>query len=562
MAGLILIYLCLPLAPPEQPLTTQILSADGEVISLLFRENRQPIPLPMIPQFLQEAFLAVEDHRFYQHNGFSPVSFCRAVYHNMFVRKGLQGFSTITQQVAKNGYLTAEKLCSGRSKNCSSPSGWSYITAKMRSRTVPEPNLFWPRRVWGENRGTYLFWLTLSDLNRIEWALLTAYRKAPPSTRLTLTRKVPASGLRLFSSAWWMSATSLPRRRRDSERTAPSTRSETDPKQAHYFLDYVLAETEDILRLSKDQIQSSGLRIETTLSLPLQQAAEEALKSGLSPIQQDLQPQGALIAADPRTGAILALVGGTDYFKTPFNRALKAYRQPGSAFKPFVYLAALEAGYNLSSTVACQVLSLPTDTGMYQPRDYGSKPYHQRDMTLREALAVSCNIVAVSLHYRLGINPTINLARRLGITSPLAENLSLALGTSEVTPFELLQAYLPQAGQGQSTPRWAGQRIYNAQGRLIWERKPRMRQVLDPRLAFLITSVLEDALRPGGTAAGISNRLRRPAAGKTGTTQDNRDAWFIGYTPELLAVVYLGDDHNKPLPAGSGALAARSGLTL
>ena len=558
MAGLILIYLCLPLAPPEQPLTTQILSADGEVISLLFRENRQPIPLPMIPQFLQEAFLAVEDHRFYQHNGFSPVSFCRAVYHNLFVRKGLQGFSTITQQVAKNGYLTAEKTLLRKIKELFLALRMELHYSKDEILELYLNQIYFGHGAFGVKTAAHTYFgLPLSDLNRIEWALLAGLPKGPalysPYLNEEGARQRIKTVLQRMVDVGYISAAEKEEILNEPLRLPGLKQT---PKQAHYFLDYVLAETEDILRLSKDQIQSSGLRIETTLSLPLQQAAEEALKSGLSPIQQDLQPQGALIAADPRTGAILALVGGTDYFKTPFNRALKAYRQPGSAFKPFVYLAALEAGYNLSSTVACQALSLPTDTGMYQPRDYGSKPYHQRDMTLREALAVSCNIVAVSLHYRLGINPTINLARRLGITSPLAENLSLALGTSEVTPFELLQAYLPLAGQGQTTPLWAVQRIYNAQGRLIWERKPRMRQVLDPRLAFLITSVLEDALRPGGTAAGISNRLRRPAAGKTGTTQDNRDAWFIGYTPELLAVVYLGDDHNKPLPAGGGALAA------
>lgn len=558
VAGLVLLVLCLPLAPPEQPITTQILSAEGDIISLLYRENRQPIPLSATPQFLQEAFLAVEDHRFYHHNGFSPVSFCRALYHNLFVREGLQGFSTITQQVAKNGYLTAEQTLIRKIKEL-------FLALRMELHYTKEEilemylnQIYFGHGAFGVKTAalTY-FGLPLAELNRIEWALLAGLPKGPALYSPYLSREGALQRIKIvlqrmvtvgyISEADKAEILTEPLRLPGLEQT---------PKQAHYFLDYVLEETEDILHLSKDQIQSSGLCIETTVSLPMQKAAEEALKNGLSPIQQNLQPQGALIAADPQTGAITALVGGTDYHKTPFNRALKAYRQPGSAFKPLVYLAALEAGYNLSSTVPCQTLSLPTDTGMYQPRDYGSKPYHQRDLTLREALAVSCNIVAVTLHYRLGITPTINLARRLGITSPLPENLSLALGTSEVTPFELLQAYLPLAGHGQSTPLWAVKRIYNAQGRLIWERKPRARQVLDSRLAFLVTSVLEDALRPGGTAAGISNRLRRPAAGKTGTTQDNRDAWFIGYTPQLLAVVYLGDDQNKPLPAGGGALAA------
>ncbi len=558
MAGCVLVFLCLPLAPPEQPVTTQILSADGEVISLLFRENRQPVPLSAIPPFLQKAFLAVEDHRFYQHNGFSPVSFCRAVYHNLFVRQGLQGFSTITQQVVKNGYLSAEKTLLRKIKELFLALRMELHYSKDEILELYLNQIYFGHGAFGvQTAAQTYFGLPLAELNRIEWALLAGLPKGPalysPYLNEEGARQRIKTVLQRMVTVGYITDAEKEEILQEPLRL-PGLKQNT--KQAHYFLDYVLAETEEILRLSRDEIQSSGLRIETTLSLPMQQAAEEALKNGLSPIQQNLQPQGALIAADPRNGAIRALVGGTDYLKTPFNRALKAYRQPGSAFKPFVYLAALEAGYHLASTVPCQALSLPTDKGMYQPRDYGNNPYHQRDLTLREALATSCNIVAVSLHYRLGITPTINMARRLGITSPLPENLSLALGTSEVTPFELLQAYLPLAGQGQSTPLWAVQRIYNAQGKLIWERKPRTRQVLDPRLAFLVTSVLEDALRPGGTAAGISNRLRRPAAGKTGTTQENRDAWFIGYTPQLIAVVYIGDDQNKPLPAGGGALAA------
>jgi 1A family penicillin-binding protein len=558
VAGCLLLILCLPLAPPDQPVTTRILSAEQEVISLLYQENRQLATLAEVPSFLQQAFLAVEDHRFYEHNGFSPVSFGRAVYHNLFVREGLQGFSTITQQVAKNGYLSAEKTLIRKLKELFLALRLELHYSKAQILELYLNQIYFGHGAFGVKTAalTY-FGRPLPELNRLELAMLAGIPKGPALYSPYLNREAAATRIETVL-ARMVTVGYLTTAEKDTilqeQIRLPGLKKA--PKQALYFLDYALEEAGTILKISKEQIQSLGLTIETTLSLPMQKAAEEALQNRLAPLQKDLQPQGALIAADPNTGEIKALVGGTDYYKTPFNRGLKAYRQPGSAFKPFVYLAALESGYTLASTIPCREVSFPTETEAYQPRDYGEKHYHNRDLSLREALSTSCNIVAVTLHQRLGIKPTINLARRLGITSSLEPNLSLALGTSEVTPFELLQAYLPIANGGKATPLYAVERIYNAQGKVIWERKPRFRQVLDERLAFLITSVLQDTLGPGGTAAGIRATLRRPAAGKTGTSQENRDAWFVGFTPDLAAVVYLGDDLNKPLPAGGGSLAA------
>ncbi|NLC52354.1 MAG: PBP1A family penicillin-binding protein [Firmicutes bacterium] len=555
----LLVILCLPLAPPEQPVTSRVLSAEGEIIGLLYRENRELASLSEIPIFLQQAFLAVEDHRFYQHNGFSPVSFGRAVYHNLFVREGLQGFSTITQQVAKNCYLSAERTLIRKFKEL-------FLALRLELHYTKEEilelylnQIYFGHGAFGVKTAalTY-FGRPLSALNRAELALLAGLPKGPGHYSPYLNREAATARLQtVLARMVKVGILSAAEREEILREPLRLPGLKKTPRQALYFLDYALEEASRILNISKEQIQNLGLTIETTLSLPTQKAAEEALHNHLAPLQRDLQPQGALIAADPTSGAVKALVGGTDYYKTPFNRSTNAFRQPGSAFKPFVYLAALEAGYTLASTIPCRAVSFPTsETESYEPRDYGSHPYHNRDLTLREALATSCNIVAVTLHQRLGIKPAINMARRLGIASALPQNLSLALGTAEVAPFELLQAYLPLANRGKSAPLHTVQRIYNAEGKMIWERKTRPRQILDERLAFLITSVLEDAIGPGGTAAGVRATLQRPAAGKTGTSQGNRDAWFVGFTPDLAAVVYLGDDQNKPLPAGGGSLAA------
>ncbi|NLM36515.1 MAG: PBP1A family penicillin-binding protein [Firmicutes bacterium] len=555
----LLVILCLPLAPPEQPVTSRVLSAEGEVIALLYRENRELATLAEIPPFLRQAFLAVEDHRFYQHNGFSPVSFGRALYHNLFVREGLQGFSTITQQVAKNCYLSAERTLIRKLKELFWALRLELHYSKDEILELYLNQIYFGHGAFGVKTAalTY-FGRPLSALNRAELAMLAGLPKGPGLYSPYLNREAATRRLQTVLARMVAVGAISPEEQEDilqEPLRLPGLKK--TPRQALYFLDYALEEAGRILNISKEQIQNLGLTIETTLSLPVQTAAEEALQNRLAPLQKDLQPQGALIAADPASGAIKALVGGTDYYKTPFNRGTSAFRQPGSAFKPFVYLAALETGYTLASSIPCRTVSFPTtETEAYQPHDYGSQPYHNRDLTLREALATSCNIVAVTLHQRLGIKPTINMACRLGIVSAMPENLSLALGTSEVTPFELLQAYLPLANGGKAVPLHAVQRIYNAEGKMIWERKTRPRQVIDERLAFLITSVLQDVVGPGGTAAGVRATLQRPAAGKTGTTQGNRDAWFVGFTPDLAAVVYLGDDQNKPLRAGGGSLAA------
>lgn len=557
-AGVLLVALCLPPGAPSQPLTTQILDEENEVISVVFEENRQPVSLSEVPVFLRQAFLSVEDHRFYSHNGISPTSLLRAAYHNLFIRRGTQGGSTITQQLVKNGYLSAERSLLRKIKEI-------FLAWKMELHYSKDAifemylnQIYFGHGAYGlKTAAQTYFGRPLSELNRAEMALLAGVTKGPalysPYLHPEAARRRIKVVLERMRIVGYLSSAEVNEVLGEPLRLPGPPRL---PRQALYFLDYVLEETAKILRVPKDQIQSMGLRIETTLSLPMQKAAEESFQKRLIPLQRNLQPQGALIAVNPRTGEIKALVGGTDYFQTPFNRAINARRQPGSAFKPFVYLAALEAGYTLASTIPCRPLALETPSGEYRPTDYGLKAYHNRELTLREAIAESCNIVAVTLHHRLNTTPTIEMARRLGIKSHLPANPSLALGTAEVTPLELIEAYLPIANGGRAVTPWAIKRIYNGAGKLIWQRKDRSRQVLDPRLSFIITSALQDTLRPGGTAGEAGRNLKFTAAGKTGTSQDNRDAWFVGYTPDLAAVVYIGHDRNQPLPGSGGQLAA------
>lgn len=561
-AFVLLVFLCLPPGKPIQPLTTRVVSDDQTLISLLFEENREPISLSEAPLFLQQAFLSVEDHRFYKHNGISPVSLLRAAYNNLFTEQGIQGGSTITQQLVKNGFLTPERSIMRKIKEMFL--AWK-LELHFSKETIFEMYLnqiYFGHGAHGIKTAAQTYFnRPLSQLNRAEMALLAGIPKGPslysPYLHPEAARERIRVVLKRMEEVGYISKDEALAVMNEPLRLPGRSQMQ---RKAPYFLDFVLEEAARELRIPKAEIAAMGLVIETTLSLSIQQAAESALTAGLRPYQKGIQPQGALIAADPRTGEVKALVGGTDYSKTPFNRALHAHRQPGSAFKPFVYLAALEEGYTLASTVPCRPLSINTTSGPYEPTDYGHNKYHHKDLTLRRALAESCNIVAVSLHHKLGILPTIQMARRLGITSPLPATPSLALGTAEVTPLELLEAYLPLANGGRAIKPWAIKRIFNASGKLLWQRREKSRSVLDPRLSSLITSALEDTLQPGGTAAATGKHLRVTTAGKTGTTQDNRDAWFICYTPNLTAVVYVGNDHNHPLPAGGGALAAPIGV--
>lgn len=558
LAGAFLVFFCLPPGAPNQSFTTRVMSDEGEIIAYLYKENREPAVLSEIPDFLCHAVLAVEDHRFYEHSGFSPVSFFRAVYHNIFIRRGLQGGSTITQQLAKTGYLYSERSLVRKVKEVLYAFRLELHYNKTQILEMYLNQIYFGHGAYGVKTAalTY-FGREPAKLNRAEMALLAGLPKGPALYSPYLDPGAAQNRimvvLQRMEAAGYLAAGEKELILNERLRLPGPERQ---PKQALYFLDFALEETARILRVDQDRLSAMGLSIETTLSLPCQQAAEEALKNGLTPYQRAGQPQGALIAVHPGTGAIKALTGGTSYTQTSFNRAIHARRQPGSAFKPFVYLAALEAGYTLSSTVSCRPFSWKSPTGIYEPVDYGEDPYHHRELTLREALAVSCNIAAVSLHHELNMTPVITMARRLGITSPLPSHVSLALGTAEVTPLELLTAYLPLANGGRAVTPWAVKAVYDRSGKLLWQRRQQSRQVLDPRLAYLLTSALQDTLKPGGTAAEAGKKLHCLAAGKTGTTQENRDAWFAGYTPQLAAVVYIGHDRNQPLPGGGGKLAA------
>jgi membrane carboxypeptidase/penicillin-binding protein len=250
------------------------------------------------------------------------------------------------------------------------------------------------------------------------------------------------------------------------------------------------------------------------------------------------------------------MVGGKDYDRSQFNRAL-AKNQPGSTFKPFLYAAAIDHGYTAATTITCEPVSFPQAGGApYQPRDYGGS-YHYRPFTLKEALFTSDNVVAVRLNDQVGADTAAAYARKMGIESTIRPVLSLPLGTSEVTPLEMARAYGPLANRGIKAEPFYIQKVTDISGKVLEERRPKLEQALDEKTAYIVTDMLTGVLQPGGTASNIAGAVDRPAAGKTGTTENYRDAWFMGYTPDLVTAIYVGyDDKSKGVGSTGGVIAA------
>jgi penicillin-binding protein 1A len=317
-----------------------------------------------------------------------------------------------------------------------------------------------------------------------------------------------------------------------------------------YFLDYVQQTLE--AKYGADLVFKGGLNVYTTLNPSMQLAAEQALREGLKALEgrstkarPGEHPEGAVVTVEPQTGYVKAMVGGYDFFRSEFNRAVQAKRQPGSAFKPFIYIAALEAGFTPATRIEDSPVSYAVGANgqAWKPENYDRK--FRGSTTLQQAIEESVNVVTVKLQERVGINKTIQVARRLGVTSPLDINLSLALGTSDLSLMEVTSAYSAIANQGVWMPPVTIRYVTDAQGKLLEEHVPEGREALSPETAYVITHMLRGVVERG-TGQG-AKPLGRPIAAKTGTTNDYSNAWFIGFTPRVATGVWVGYDRPRSL---------------
>jgi penicillin-binding protein 1A len=532
----------------ERRPSVTILAADGTLLTTYGDLFGQPLTLKEMSPHLPKALIATEDRRFYHHFGIDPIGLVRASLANLSAGRIVQGGSTITQQLAKNLFLTPERSWARKIQETLLALWLEHRFTKDQILEIYLNRVYLGAGTYGVDAAAHrYFGKSARRTNLYESAAIVGLLKAP--TRLNPTRdhnKAAARTAQVLTNmvdAGFITGNEVTAAIKGGASLAAV--AITRPG-ARYFADWVAEQLADFTDAG-----SRDLTVVTTLDPRMQAEAETAIADIIAREGNKMAVrQGALVAMSP-DGAVRALVGGRDYNESQFNRVTQAQRQPGSAFKPFVYLAGLEAGLRPSD----QFVDAPIRVGAWQPRDYTG--HYQGEMTLAEGLAQSVNTIAVQVAQRAGIPNVVTVAHRLGIASDLEPEASLALGTNEVNLLELVSAYAPFANGGSGVWPHGIVEIRDGMGKVVFRRTGSgLAQVVSPELAGTMNEMLTAVI---GHGTGTSAALPRPAAGKTGTTQEYRDAWFIGYTADLVAGVWLGNDDNAPMNrVAGGSLPAQT----
>jgi penicillin-binding protein 1A len=537
--------------PPSQ--ATRIFAADGQLIASLFRENRQIVPLTEIPPLLRQAVLAIEDDRFFNHKGVDLRGIARALWRNLRRGELAEGGSTITQQLARNVFLTQERSVSRKVSEI-------LLALEIERRLTKEEILerylnqvYFGQGAYGvEMAARVYFGKSVKSISLPEAALLAGLVRAPsvytPYRNFPLAKQRQEIVLVRMAELGYISTEEAANARRARVALAPASNAGLAGIRAPYFISYILPSL--IETYGEDMVYKGGLRIYTTINPGLQDAAEKALRAGLESAKKRRLNigQGAVVSLDPMTGAIRALVGGTGFSESQFNRAWQARRQPGSAFKVFVYAAAIAAQHPPTKVL----LDAPTTfqiagTKPWKPRNYDGR--YSGPVSMRRAIERSLNVPAARMIQELGPDKVVEMAKAMGIETPLAPVYSLALGSVDVTPLEMASAFGTLANGGLRVKPYSITRITDSRGRVIVDNRPQREIGVSPDVAYVMTDILKGVIQRGTATAA---QIGRPAAGKTGTTDDYRNAWFIGYTPRLSTAVWVGNDDNKPMARVTG----------
>ncbi len=555
----------------KSKIATTVYDRDGEPIATLYAKTRLWAPLKQIPKDLQNALIATEDYRFYQHKGIDFRGVLRAVYQDIKAGKKVQGGSTITQQLVKNLFFTQEKLFFRKIFEMAYAIRIEQQYSKEQILEFYLNSIYFGHGTWGaQGAAEVYFGKPVRELNTAESAMIAALAKSPeyysPFRNPEAALKRRNLILNLMLKHEYLDRAEVERLSREPVNSLERPGS---TYVGAYFTDYILAVLKEKTKYSESYLRSAGLSIYTTMDRRVQAAAEDSLVS-LPTSDPDkwgvVQPQGAAVVIKPTTGEILALVGGRRYNSAQVNRAFEIYRQPGSAIKPFLFATALEAGYRPETVMVDQPIEVIVNGQPWRPQNYDNK--YRGEITLRTALEESVNTIAVQLVERLGPGNVYTLTQRMGLASLVAEGerndlgpAPLALGglTKGVTLLELTGAYSSLANQGIRSRPYGIFRVYDSSGKLIYQDRMIQETVINPETALDLTSMMEGVITRGtGTRANIGIK----AAGKTGTTNRNTNGWFIGYTPDYLTGVWIGNDRSdQPLlvngvPLGSGTAAA------
>jgi len=537
----------------ESSAVTRFLSADRVLLAEVFLERRTPIPFERIPANLKAALIATEDRQFYAHSGIDLKGIMRAIVKDIMAGEFVEGASTITQQLAKTLFLTPEKKLTRKIKEALLAIQMERRYTKNEILTLYLNQIYLGSGTYGvESAAQRYFGLSTSQLNLSQSALIAGLPKAPsrysPLINPELAEKRRNLVLRIMRDQGLITQIQYAQALQEPVSDLNVPKAE---RSASYFIDMIKPEIEAIIGPSL--LYKGGLTIHTTLSHRMQKAAERAVKKGLDRIhkRQGLAPQrkdllqGALVAINVRTGGIEAMVGGRAFSQSAFNRAVKARRQCGSAFKPLVYALAITRGYTQASLLLdSPVVFRGGQKGKdWQPKNFSGD--YQGEITLRYSLTQSKNIPTVRLAEQLGPSALVDFSHRLGIESPLLSNLSLSLGSANTTLLEMVSAYAAFANQGNHISPYGVTEILDRDETTIWRARPAVRPSISPEQAAIVVDMLKGAIC-GGTGSAACN-MSIPVAGKTGTTNDFKDALFIGFSPEIAAGVWVGMDDFSPL---------------
>lgn len=526
--------------------SSQVFDSHGRLITTLHSDqNRLPIDINKVPQNLQNAFIAAEDNRFYEHIGIDPIGIFRAIFANLTNRGIAQGGSTITQQLAKNAFLSQEQTLKRKIQEAMLALEIEHKYSKKEILEMYMNQIYFGQGAYGiQTAAKTYFNKDVNELTLTQCAMLAGLPKSPnyysPFNNLNEAKKRKNVVLDQMVKYGYVSAAEAEDAKNQDLGLSKSHQSKEADEYAS-FIDYVSQQVAK--KYGDDALYKEGLKIYTTMDVDKQHAAVRAMRNLPNNYTDEnglTQPQAAIVSIDPKTGHILAMVGGRG--QDSFNRASMAVRQPGSAFKPFVYLTALQHDMTPDTTMNDQ----PVTYGGWSPKNAGGS--YSGTMTLSDALAHSVNTIAVQLADQVGTKNIIANAKKMGITTLDAkdDNLAMALGglTKGVTPLEMASAYGTFANKGVHVKPTAIVKILDRNGNVLedastLEKEETKTRVMSEREAYKMTTMLEGVIDHGtGTAAAIG----RPAAGKTGTTDDNKDAWFVGYTPDIVTAVWIGDD--------------------
>ncbi len=546
-----------------------ILELEPEEVMLFFgrdREQRRLVSIEQVPKHVIDAVLAIEDSRFYRHKGLDPRGILRAMYTNLRYASIRQGGSTITQQLAKNYFLTPKRTVIRKLKELFMSLTIETMYEKNEILEIYLNEIYLGQKasvaVSGIGEASFFYFgKSVMGLSLNEAATIAGLIRGPnyysPYFHKERCRKRRNMVLNAMYEKGWISNEEL---KTVLPLPIKTVGYESYGKIAPYFMDY-LSDQLNVLYSPQD-LSSLGLSIYTTLDTQVQMAAEKALNRGLERLEK-LNPalgrkdpqkrlQGALVVMQPKTGYILAMVGGRDYSLTQFNRITQARRQPGSAFKPFVYLSGLDT-LTPASILSNEPVTYEVNGKEWRPQNYEAMTVER--VSVRQALAESINLATVDLAMKVGLDKIVSTAKQFEFSTSLKPYPSIALGSFEVIPLELSRAYCVFAADGVLPYPLSLKEVLDENGKILERGQMRIRQVATPAKAFIMNSLLRSVVETGTAGSLRAMGISFPVAGKTGTTNDYKDAWFVGYTPDILALIWVGFDNNDSIFA-SGAGAA------